>query len=120
LRLTIDPPASDCSCSTLRELVCLFSFASLLHLVVGADLPFMYLCGSVWNEDPYKTHTEGFHPPSTLIDVLKTVTLDEKTTVYLLSGRGKADLDKIGKQVPRLGLVYVATSFSSFLCVRVV
>lgn len=61
--------------------------------------------GLLWNIDPRVTHAEGFTPPADLIELLNDLTKDAATTVYLLSGWGKPDLDKIASQVPRLGLV---------------
>lgn len=63
--------------------------------------------GLLWNIDPRVTHAEGFTPPADLVELLNDLTKDVTTTVYLLSGWSKPDLDKIASQVPRLGLVYV-------------
>lgn len=61
--------------------------------------------GLLWNIDPRVTHAEGFTPPRDLIQLLNDLTKDSQTTVYLLSGWGKTDLEKIASQVPRLGVV---------------
>lgn len=93
----------------LVSLIPLLIFIIFPHLTLTINLP------SVWNEDPRKTHKEGFNPPTELLDHLKVMTEDPHTSVYLLSGRGKADLNKIGSAVPKLGLLYVfVSSFVAF------
>ncbi|CED85313.1 Trehalose-6-phosphate synthase component TPS1 and related subunits [Phaffia rhodozyma] len=71
----------------------------------GTRLLLVDLEGVVWNEDPRKTHAEGFNPPAELLDQLKMMTDDPNTVVYLLSGRGVTDLKKIQAAVPKLGLL---------------
>ncbi|KZT58197.1 glycosyltransferase family 20 protein [Calocera cornea HHB12733] len=71
----------------------------------GERLILLDLEGTLWHvSNLYLIHTEGFTPPKEMIDLLRRLTRDEKNKVYLLSGRGTADLESIGVQVPNLGL----------------
>lgn len=54
-------------------------------------------------EDPVVAYQRGFEPPEELIKVLQDLTADAKNRVYVLSGKGKPDLDKLLVHVPRLG-----------------
>lgn len=43
--------------------------------------------------------------PADIIALLKTLTTDPSTVVYLLSGRGITDLEGVSAAVPKLGIV---------------
>ncbi|KAL7411649.1 glycosyltransferase family 20-domain-containing protein [Mrakia frigida] len=61
--------------------------------------------GVLWTANPVEWHKEGFNVPQPIIELLKAITTDESTTVYLLSGRGISDLEGVSAAVPKLGIV---------------
>lgn len=61
--------------------------------------------GTLIAEDRDKNYEEDFEPPERIVRFLLELTNDAKNRVYILSGKGSRDLDKIVKKVPRLGLV---------------
>jgi len=65
----------------------------------------LFVLLSVWTANPVEWHKEGFNVPQPIIDLLKAITTDEHTTVYLLSGRGISDLEGVSAAVPKLGVV---------------
>lgn len=79
---------------------------------------FVLFLDAVWTEDPFVTHQNGFHPPEKLLELLDVVTSDPGTTVYLLSGKGKKDLEEIARRVPKLGIVWVLPFFFLVVCWR--
>lgn len=44
-------------------------------------------------------------PPQRTVDVLNDLLLDDRNTIYVMSGRRKEELDRIFRRVPNLGLI---------------
>lgn len=61
--------------------------------------------GTLMQDDPLIAYERGFEPPESAIKVLNDLTEDPKNRVYVLSGKGAQDLDKLVARVPCLGLV---------------
>lgn len=56
-------------------------------------------------ENRAESFERGFEPPEEVVRILQDLTNDAKNRVYVLSGKGARELDKLVAKVPRIGLV---------------